>query len=140
MGRRHVPPQMRGTLPKYDREGMLTCPPNIPERWFRSKMARHETVNVLGVDYELHSVSPQWYFEQNDRCGMTGSGTRDTARYMDILFKNVVVSPAAVTAKGLKAFEEAEDIETPELLIREIERFLRPGKRSGAGTAPGTAK
>ncbi|MBS1384428.1 MULTISPECIES: hypothetical protein [Intestinimonas] len=103
-------------------------------------MARHETVNVLGVDYELQSVSPQWYFEQNDRCGMTGSGTRDTARYMDILFKNVVVSPAAVTAKGLKAFEEAEDIETPELLIREIERFLRPGKRSGAGTAPGTAK
>ena len=95
-------------------------------------MARHETVNVLGVDYELQSVSPQWYFEQNDRCGMTGSGTRDTARYMDILFKNVVVS--------LKAFEEAEDIETPELLIREIERFLRPGKRSGAGTAPGTAK
>ena len=92
MGRRHVPPQMRGTLPKYDREGMLTCPPNIPERWFRSKMARHETVNVLGVDYELQSVSPQWYFEQNDRCGMTGSGTRDTARYMDILFKNVAVS------------------------------------------------
>ena len=66
-------------------------------------MARHETVNVLGVDYELQSVSPQWYFEQNDRCGMTGSGTRDTARYMDILFKNVVVSPAAVTAKGWMA-------------------------------------
>lgn len=139
MGRRCTPPRMRGALPKYNEEGMITCPPNIPERWFRSKMARHETVNVLGVDYELQSVSPQWYFEQNDRCGMTG-GTRDTARYMDTLFKNVVVSPANVAVKGLKAFEEAEDIETPELLIREIERFLRPGKRSGKSPEQGTAK
>lgn len=52
-------------------------------------MARHETVNVLGTDYELQSVSPQWYFEQNDKCGMTGSGSRDTARYMDIMFKHI---------------------------------------------------
>lgn len=137
MGRRHSPPRMRGALPKYNAAGMLTCPPYIPERWFRFKMARHETVNVLGTDYDLQSVSPQWYFEQNDKCGMTGSGTRDTARYMDIMFKNVVISPANVAAKGLKAFEEAEDIETPELLIREIERFLRPGKKSGSRGAPG---
>ena len=130
MGRRRGTPQLRGRLPKYNAEGMVTCPPNIPERWFRSKMARHETVNVLGTDYELQSVSPQWYFEQNDKCGMTGSGSRDTARYMDIMFKNVVTSPANVASKGLKAFEENEDIETPELLIREIERFLRPGKKS----------
>lgn len=102
-------------------------------------MARHETVNVLGVDYELQSVSPRWYYEQNDRCGMTG-GTRDTARYMDIMFKNVVVSPREVATKGLKAFEDEEDIETPELLIREIERFLRPGKRSGKGSTAGTAE
>ena len=54
-------------------------------------MARHETVNVLGTDYELQSVSPQWYFEQNDKCGMTGSGSRDTARYMDIMFKNCLL-------------------------------------------------
>lgn len=94
-------------------------------------------MNVLGVEYELQSVTPQWYFEQNDKCGMTGSGTRDTARYMDIMFKNVVISPSYVASKGLKAFEEAEDIETPELLIREIERFLRPGKKSGGSTAPG---
>lgn len=110
------------------------------KRWFRFKMARHETVNVLGTDYELQSVSPQWYFEQNDKCGMTGSGSRDTARYMDIMFKNVVTAPANVASKGLKAFEENEDIETPELLIREIERFLRPGKKSGSGAAPGDKK
>jgi hypothetical protein len=103
-------------------------------------MARHETVNVLGTDYELQSVSPQWYFEQNDKCGMTGSGSRDTARYMDIMFKNVVTAPANVASKGLKAFEENEDIETPELLIREIERFLRPGKKSGSSAAAGDKK
>lgn len=140
MGRKRGTPQLRGRLPKYNAEGMVTCPPNIPERWFRFKMARHETVNVLGIDYELQSVSPQWYFEQNDKCGMTGSGSRDTARYMDIMFKNVVTSPANVASKGLKAFEENEDIETPELLIREIERFLRPGKKSGSGTAEGDKK
>jgi hypothetical protein len=66
---------------------------------------------------------------------MTG-GNRDTARYMDIMFKNVVTAPADVATKGLKAFEEQEDIETPELLIREIERFLRPGKRSEGSKAP----
>ena len=137
MGRKRGTPQLRGRLPKYNAEGMVTCPPNIPERWFRFKMARHETVNVLGIDYELQSVSPQWYFEQNDKCGMTGSGT---ARYMDIMFKNVVTSPANVASKGLKAFEENEDIETPELLIREIERFLRPGKKSGSSAAAGDKK
>ena len=140
MGRKRGTPQLRGRLPKYYAEGMVTCPPNIPERWFRFKMARHETVNVLGSDYELQSVSPQWYFEQNDKCGMTGSGSRDTARYMDIMFKNVVTSPANVASKGLKAFEENEDIETPELLIREIERFLRPGKKSGSSAAAGDKK
>ena len=136
MGRKRGTPQLRGRLPKYNAEGMVTCPPNIPERWFRFKMARHETVNVLGIDYELQSVSPQWYFEQNDKCGMTGSGSRDTARYMDIMFKNVVTSPANVASKGLKAFEENEDIETPELLIR----FLRPGKKSGSSAAAGDKK
>ena len=135
MGRRSIP-RTRGTLPKYNVEGMVTCPPNIPERWFRLKMARRETVTVNGAEYELQSVTPQWYFEQNDKCGMTG-GNRDTARYMDIMFKNVVTSPADVASKGLKAFEEQEDIETPELLIREIERFLRPGKRSEGSKAPG---
>lgn len=140
MGRKRGTPHLRGRLPKYNAEGMVTCPPNIPERWFRFKMARHETVNVLGTDYELQSVFPQWYFEQNDKCGMTGSGSRDTARYMDIMFKNVVTSPANVASKGLKAFEENEDIETPELLIREIERFLRPGKKSGSSAAAGDKK
>ncbi len=140
MGRKRGTPQLRGRLPKYNAEGMVTCPPNIPERWFRFKMARHETVNVLGIDYELQSVSPQWYFEQNDKGGMPGSGSRDTARYMDIMFKNVVTSPANVASKGLKAFEENEDIETPELLIREIERFLRPGKKSGSSAAAGDKK
>lgn len=100
-------------------------------------MARHEQVKVNGSSYELQSVSPQWYFEQNDRCGMTGD-RKDTARYMDVMFKNVVVSPAEVSRKGLAAFED--DIETPELLIREIEKFLRPGKKPADSAEKGEKK
>ena len=59
---------------------------------------------------------------------------------MDIMLKNAVTSPANVASKGLKALEENEDIETPELLIREIERFLRPGKMSGSSAAAGDKK
>ena len=118
----------------------MDCPPNIPERWFRLKMAKHEDVLVNGQEFTLQSVGPQWYFEQNDRCGMTGNGSRDTARYIDLMLKNVVIFPAEVAAKGLKYFEERDDIETPELLLREIERFLRPGKRSGSGAAQGPAQ
>ena len=105
-----------------------------------SKIDLKSAMISSGSSRPLQSVSPQWYFEQNDKCGMTGSGSRDTARYMDILFKNVVTSPANVASKGLKAFEENEDIETPELLIREIERFLRPGKKSGSGAAASDKK
>jgi len=126
---------MRGVLAKYNAEGMINCPPNIPERWFRLKMARTEIRNVNGTDFELQSVGAQWYFEQNDKCGMSGAERKDTARYMDIMFKNVVISPPEVAAKGLKYFEAEEDIETPELLIREVEKFLRPGKKPAGGKA-----
>lgn len=54
--------------------------------------------------------------------------------------RGATTSPANVASKGLKAFEENEDIETPELLIREIERFLRPGKKSGSGAAASDKK
>jgi hypothetical protein len=95
-------------------------------------MARQETTTINGQDYVMQSVTPRWYFETNDKCGMTGE-RKDTTRYMDIMFRNVIIDPPEVAQKGLKYFDEREDVETPELLIREIEKFLRPGAQPGSG-------
>ena len=111
---------------------------NISEWWYR-RMYRTETVNVNGQEFELQSVSPRWYFETNQRCGMSGDN-KDVLRYMDTMFKNVVVTPTEVSKKGFNYFDERDDIETAELLIREIERFLRPGKQQRAGNAAGAAQ
>ena len=99
-------------------------------------IARQETVEVNGQEFTLQSVSPRWYIETNDRCGITGTGSqRDTARYMDLMLKNVVIAPAAVAANGYRYFDDLGDIETPEMLMREIELFLRPGKRASRSQA-----
>ena len=91
-------------------------------------MAKQKKVTVNGVEYTLQSVSPKWYFDVNDRHGMTG-GKKDTAGYLDEMFRNVVVEPAAVTAKGLDYFDEMDDgIATAEKLLMEVESFLRKGK------------
>ena len=55
---------------------------------------------------------------------MTG-GKRDTTKYLDTMFKNVVISPAEVKADGMAYFDEREDVKTPEKLIKAIEQFLR---------------
>ena len=55
-------------------------------------MAKQKKVVVNGNEFVLQSVSPRWYFDLNDRCGMTG-GKRKTAEYIDELFKNVVIDP-----------------------------------------------
>lgn len=88
-------------------------------------MARQKKVTVNGMEFTLQSVSPRWYFDLNDRCRMTGGGSKKTAEYMDELFKNVVIEPKEVNTMGLDYFEEAEDIKTAESLIGEIESFLR---------------
>ena len=75
-------------------------------------MAKQKTVIVNGTEYTLQSVSPSWYFGHNDANGMTG-GKRDTAKYID------------VNTQGMAYFDAAEDIDTPEQLLREIESFLR---------------
>lgn len=125
--------------------GFLFGPPdprrqrkNMSERWYR-KLARTETKIIRGVEYTLQSVSPKWYFDTNDRCGMTGD-RKDMYAYMDAMIKNVVVSPPEVAAGGMRYFDAQEDIATPEALIKEIERFLRPPERSGGGNAPGQAQ
>lgn len=99
-------------------------PKGLTERGYRKHMAKQKEVVVNGNKFMLQSVSPRWYFDLNDRCGMTG-GKRKTAEYIDELFKNVVIDPKEVSTKGFDYFEEAEDILTPEKLLGEIESFLR---------------
>ena len=80
---------------------------------------------VNGTEYTLQSVSPTWYYDTNDECGNTGSGKRKSAKYMDGMFKNCVVAPAEVKAKGMEYFDDNEDLKTAEKLIAAIEQFLR---------------
>lgn len=114
----------------YDENGMIAKPNNVSERWFRSMFARTETIEVNGQEYEFQSVSPQWYYQLSDQCGI-GKDRQDSVRYMDQLFKNVVISPPEVAAKGFRYFDENHDLESSELLMSAIERFLRPGRKFG---------
>lgn len=88
-------------------------------------MAKTKDVTVNGQEFKLQSVSPSWYFSTNDECGMTGGKKRDTSKYLDTMFKNVVVSPPEVAKNGLKYFDDQDDVKTPEKLIKAIEEFLR---------------
>lgn len=88
-------------------------------------MARQKKITVNGIDFTLQSVSPRWYLDTNDDCGMTGRGKRHSADYMDRMIKNCVISPSEIASAGLAYFDEKDDIKTPEELISEIESFLR---------------
>lgn len=100
-------------------------PKGLTERSYRKYMARQKGVTVNGKDFTLQSVSPRWYLGLNDRNGMTG-GKKDTAGYIDELFKNVVVSPAEVQTSGLDFF--GDDVDSVEKLLSEVESFLRERK------------
>ena len=100
-------------------------PKSLTERGYRKYMANQKKITISGVDYELQSVSPTWYYELNDKVGNTGSGKRDSVKYMDTMFKNCVISPKEVAAGGMKYFDELDDLKTAESLIKEIESFLR---------------
>lgn len=102
-------------------------PKGLSERSYRKYMSRTEKVTVNGIEFTLQSVSPRFYFELNDSCGMTGS-KKKTAEYIDGLFKNVVIEPKEVSTKGLGYFEEIEDIDTVEKLLAKAESFLRARK------------
>lgn len=100
-------------------------PKSLTERGYRKYMAKQTKVTVEEQEYTLQSVSPSWYFQTNDDCGMTGGKGRDTVRYLDTMFKNVVIAPAEVATGGMSYFDEKEDVKTPEKLIKAIEQFLR---------------
>lgn len=99
-------------------------PKGLSERSYRKYMAKTKIETVNGKDFKLQSVSPRFYFDLNDSCGMTG-GKKKTSEYIDKLFKNVVIEPKEVATKGLDYFDETEDIDTSEKLLTKIESFLR---------------
>lgn len=100
-------------------------PKSLSERGYRKYMAKQKKVTIEGVEYTLQSVSPSWYFQVNDDCGMTTDNRRDTVKYLDTMFKNIIAAPAEVRQGGMDYFDEKEDVKTPEKLIKAIERFLR---------------
>ena len=87
-------------------------------------MAKQKEVTVRGQEFTLQSVSPTWYLEQNDKHGMTGGGSRNTPGYMDVIFRNCVIKPTEVASKGMKYFDESEDVKTAIDLLKAIESFL----------------
>lgn len=99
-------------------------PKSLSERGYRKYMAKQKEVTINGTKFQLQSVSPSWYYEFNDECGNTG-GRRKSAKYMDGMFKNCVISPPEVKAQGLEYFDEKEDLDSAEKLIKAIEQFLR---------------
>ena len=80
-------------------------PKSLSERGYRKYMAKTKKVTVNGHEFELQSVSPSWYYDFNDECGNTGSGKRKSAKYMDGMFKNCVISPPEVKAQGMEYFD-----------------------------------
>ena len=87
-------------------------------------MARQKTVIVNDVEYTLQSVIFSWYTNLTDLYVRPASGRKNTAKYADALIKGCVIAPAEVAKRGLKVFDEQDDITTPTELVREIENFL----------------
>ena len=87
-------------------------------------MARTKTVTVNGTEYALQSVTFSWYTNLTDLYIAPNSGRKNTAKYADALIKGCVTSPPEVAKRGIKYFDEQEDIATPGELMREIETFL----------------
>ncbi len=87
-------------------------------------MARQKTITVNEVEYTLQSASFSWYTNLTDLYIRPASGRKNTAKYADALIKGCVIAPAEVAKRGLKYFDEQDDIATPSELVREIETFL----------------
>lgn len=87
-------------------------------------MTRQKTVIVNDVEYKLQSANFSWYTNLTDLYISPAHGRKSTAIYADTLIKGCVVAPEDVAKKGLKFFDEQDDISTPGELVREIEKFL----------------
>ena len=87
-------------------------------------MIRTKTVSVNEQEFKLQSVNFSWYSNLTDLYISPASGRKNTARYADALIRGCVVEPAEVAKRGIKFFDEQDDISTPGLLVKEIESFL----------------
>ena len=95
-------------------------------------MARQKTITIEGVDYQLQSASFSWYTNLTDLYIRPASGRKNTAKYADALIRGCVIAPAEVAKRGLKFFDDQDDLATPGELVREIENFL--AERGGPGS------
>lgn len=87
-------------------------------------MTRQKIIIVNDVEYTLQSASFSWYTNLTDLYVHPASGRKNTAKYVDALIKGCVIAPTEVAKRGLKFFDEQDDIATPSELAREIENFL----------------
>lgn len=100
-------------------------------------MARTKVVTVNGIDYTLQSVTYTWYTKQTDLYLHPLNGNRNTAKYSDNLIKACVTAPAEVAKRGIKYFEDQDDIASPHELVKEIESFLVERKEPGQSQETG---
>lgn len=100
-------------------------------------MARTKNVTIDGVDYTLQSVNYSWYSNLVDLYIRPNSGRRNTARYTDELIRGCVIEPIEVAKRGIKYFDERDDIATPGELTREIETFLGERVKPSGGAETG---
>ncbi len=103
-------------------------------------MARREDVEVLGQSFTLQSIPPSEFYRINSLCGMADDKGKDLRRYIDMMLKSVVIDPPDIKVKGIKYFDDRDDISTPEELIQTVDRFLRPGTIPGNGLPAGTVE
>lgn len=102
-------------------------------------MARQKTVIVNNVEFTLQSANFSWYTNLTDLYIRPASGRKNTAKYADALIKGCVIAPAEVAKRGLKFFDDQDDIATPGELVREIETFLaEPAESSGSAEKSAT--
>ena len=87
-------------------------------------MARTKTILINGTEFSLQSVTFSWYTNLTDLYISPNRGRKDTAKYADLLIKGCVTAPTDVAKRGLKYFEDLDDLSTPGDLVREIENFL----------------
>lgn len=87
-------------------------------------MAKAKTIIVNGIEFTLQSVNFSWYTNLTDLYINPANGRKNTAKYADALIKGCVTAPAEIAKRGIKYFDDIDDIATPGELIREIENFL----------------
>lgn len=87
-------------------------------------MAKTKTIIVNGIEFTLQSVNFSWYTNLTDLYINPANGRKNTAKYADALIKGCVTAPAEIAKRGIKYFDDIDDIATPGELIREIENFL----------------